>query len=614
MPTSTILEAPTMGSASIDVFAADLQPEGQTIWSGTEDLFALLTSQPDQWNVNPRLPFLSMPFLNQGYVEEQQQMSSTGSSSRAREAMQHLSDVVQDLSVTLSRDVASSGVTSEFLDLCLSTYFSQFELVFPLLHKPTFRIKECTAPLLLNMLALGSLFVVSDGARARGEALWRLAHTAVATSWHSMLEQTPGGDHGKGVQLVLTALLGQAYAVLSSNRSIRLTSHVFHGLGFYWARQAGIALESTLPFVNWPSDQSTAEEVSATWKSWAAREVRKRALLGHYILDGLIAQSSGFSNSARHTANNMRLPCSDEAFAAASASEWLAVCGPRVRHRAPSIRELLNQLFEPSTQFTREMLPHMTIPALLEALQSLIPEVHEAGGTTIGVPDKSSIARALWKVYDCQISQPQRPEWAGTDLSIRWHIVCISLDVEPSALICGLCERWGVDQDLYGTGVLPPDTNVLSAKWSDSASARRAVLHAACVLDQVQRLTLGKVQSLHLPLALLTSAAVLIAFRASKSSKNVIPESICWRTVCHSEQLPSLEGAVLEGKAASTTAFLRTGTVGQGIPTTTRNVSQDVNTVQTVLQMLASTWGVAREMCALVQQLDDVSQRSGLYD
>jgi hypothetical protein len=49
----------------------------------------------------------------------------------------------------------------------------------------------------------------------QGDALWRLAHTAVATSWHSMINQRGEYDSCGGVQLVLTAFLSQVYAALS---------------------------------------------------------------------------------------------------------------------------------------------------------------------------------------------------------------------------------------------------------------------------------------------------------------------------------------------------------------------------------------------------------------
>lgn len=67
-------------------------------------------------------------------------------------------------SFNLAREVESIGVTSDFLDICLKTFFDRFVPVFPVSHQPTFSLKDCSSPLLLNMVVLGSVFVASDDA------------------------------------------------------------------------------------------------------------------------------------------------------------------------------------------------------------------------------------------------------------------------------------------------------------------------------------------------------------------------------------------------------------------------------------------------------------------
>jgi hypothetical protein len=51
------------------------------------------------------------------------------------------------------------GLTSVFLDGCLHMFFTQFAPNFPVVHRPTFVFKDWTSPLLLNAIALGSLFM-----------------------------------------------------------------------------------------------------------------------------------------------------------------------------------------------------------------------------------------------------------------------------------------------------------------------------------------------------------------------------------------------------------------------------------------------------------------------
>jgi hypothetical protein len=78
-------------------------------------------------------------------------------------------------------------------------FFVRFIPTFPVLHRATFVFRECTQPLLLNAMAIGSLYLGPKSSIAKvtypssshyfnklnilqGEALWRLAHVAVTTS------------------------------------------------------------------------------------------------------------------------------------------------------------------------------------------------------------------------------------------------------------------------------------------------------------------------------------------------------------------------------------------------------------------------------------------------
>lgn len=64
---------------------------------------------------------------------------------------------MQSSSVTAA--VKSTSITSVFLDECLHMFFVRFVPTFPILHRPTFVFRECTHPLLLNAIAIGSLYL-----------------------------------------------------------------------------------------------------------------------------------------------------------------------------------------------------------------------------------------------------------------------------------------------------------------------------------------------------------------------------------------------------------------------------------------------------------------------
>ncbi|KAI7286932.1 hypothetical protein KC345_g918 [Hortaea werneckii] len=106
-------------------------------------------------------------------------------------------------------------LTPQSLDNSLHAFFAKFNPILPVVHWPTFVYRQCSAPLLLNAIALGSLFLGTDEATATGERLWRLAHTAIATLWHDMIGQRREHDTFSGLELLLAALLSQVYAAFS---------------------------------------------------------------------------------------------------------------------------------------------------------------------------------------------------------------------------------------------------------------------------------------------------------------------------------------------------------------------------------------------------------------
>ena len=55
--------------------------------------------------------------------------------------------------------VEANSITSVFLDECLHMFFVRFIPTFPVLHRATFVFRDCMHPLLLNAVAIGSLYL-----------------------------------------------------------------------------------------------------------------------------------------------------------------------------------------------------------------------------------------------------------------------------------------------------------------------------------------------------------------------------------------------------------------------------------------------------------------------
>jgi hypothetical protein len=340
---------------------------------------------------------------------------------------------MQSSSVTAAAE--SSSINSIFLDECLHMFFVRFIPTFPVLHRATFIFRDCIHPLLLNAIAIGSLYLGPKEAVAKGEVLWRLAHTAVATSWQTLITHKGPYDTCQGVQLVITALLGQVYGSLSKNRAIRTMSQAFHAQGFTWANYCGMFDAEPYSTDDLPFNNATKTEKEYQWRVWVAREIQHRALLAHYMLDGLIAQMSGKATSVRHASNQLRLPSSEAAFAAGTAEEWLNLMHAQPASKA-TFRNLFRLFFSPvdDHHWLGQSLSGFSLRVVLEGLQSLLSDCDEDGEAAVGVPSKTEICRALARIYDNITPNMSLYSVDRLETLLRWHAICLDAVIDSSVL------------------------------------------------------------------------------------------------------------------------------------------------------------------------------------
>lgn len=195
------------------------------MWPDSEDLFQSIFSNQfnESWQLPPgTLPLPSTPFTlagqTVGFVPNTIAQSSpsnyrdvnlVNNNPRSNEgqlrsgdnqtAVFGVSQMVSSYSSSLTAAVESKSITSVFLDECLHMFFDRFIPIFPIMHRSTFVYRDCSHSLLLNAIALGSLYLGPTDSVAKGEALWRLAHTAVATSWQSLITHRGPYDVCPGV-------------------------------------------------------------------------------------------------------------------------------------------------------------------------------------------------------------------------------------------------------------------------------------------------------------------------------------------------------------------------------------------------------------------------------
>ncbi|KAE8388312.1 C2H2 type zinc finger domain protein [Aspergillus alliaceus] len=578
------------------------------IWPDSENLFQSIMSSDttDQWQMPlGALPFPPviqdinlMSFGSPNSFDDRSSSIGAIPSGGSHQAVRDVTEMVTSSSSSVTAAIKATSITSVFLDECLHMFFVRFIPTFPILHRATFVFRECTHPLLLNAMALGSLYLGPKDSVAKGEALWRLAHTAVATSWQSLISHRGPYDACKGVQLLITALLGQIYGALSKNRLIRTTSQVFRPLGFFWARHCGMLGSEPFSKESLPFPNASMEEKEQKWRTWAAREIQQRALLAYHIHDGLVAQMSGDGTSTRHVANPLSLPSSEAAFDASSADEWLVHMNSQ-RPDQPSFRLVFRSLFPPVSSFRPldYQLSAFALRVVLEGLQSLVSDSDEDDLVAVGVPSRSDVKRALAQVHETvsmsiHLSSPERLE-----VLLRWHTICLDTMINSTVLGRYVCTRYDIAQHVSGgSRTVKPGFDM--TKWVNTSDARRALLHAIAIQDIIEQLPRGRAHVIHMPSSLFAAATIYVVFSLAGIATINLPHTIVWQDALLSHADLNLGCDNIRSSAGSETRrFVEEGQTysppGLGA---VRNLLYEMNSMQKLFRCLISQWGIAHDM------------------
>lgn len=481
-------------------------------------------------------------------------------------------------------------------------FFMNFVPSFPVVHRPTFVFRDSTHPLLLNAIALGSLFMCQKENALKGEILWRLAHTAVATSWNTLIEHQGPYDACSGVQLVLTALLGQVYAIFSTNVTLRRTAQTFHSLGFYWARECGMYADSEDSELLADANLSH-EEINRRWRRWAAEENQLRALLGHYVLDGQIAHYTGGPTCQRHSSNYLRLPCDNAVFEALTAEEWI-LRTRAVPWRLTTFADLFNVLFSSQLEnhYLSTCIPVFTANVLLEGLKSFVLESNDAKGRIVGVPDKEEILNALGKMHQCIMASEQMSPIDRCNTLLRWHSICLDAATDSITLCRQMCDEYRIKQNIFGGKKHRRQSHINLSVWVNTTEAKRALLHAHAIWHTLQDLPLGRPHAIHVPASIFSAAIIYCAYCIAGVPVVQVPIVNNWQDIMSND---------LDTNAATQSSddiYVRQYLTKQVDASSlkggeTRNLLYDMNSVPGYLRSLSRPWGIATILAEILEQL-----------
>ncbi|KAL4982741.1 cytochrome P450 [Aspergillus falconensis] len=574
------------------------------LWPDSEQLLQnIMSIDPNIWQQPLALTPSTLAVLDTPgeFMENRYQQSPANSiiADDGRQAVQSLNSLISDTFTKVTAPASLTGLTSRFLDGSLHMFFENIIPMFPIFHRPTFVFRDCAPPLLLNAIALGALFLGSQDAIDKADGLWRLAHTAVATSWHSMISRRRPSDSYAGVELIQTVLLSQIYAALSKNRTFRTTSQVFHGLGIHWASHCGMYDAANAVTLPRPADSADAKREA--WYRWIAQETMLRTLLGLYIVDGVVSQFSGNPTFARHTANPLLLPSCDEVFNAPSADDWIQLMqqNPAVQTRFCDVYHSLFQgslgSISGSSLYDVSLFHHKVV---LEGIRCLVSEMNRINPPPVGLPSKQDLMSVLRKLRQHILNSHRLTPTDRLAALLQWHSVCLDTVVSTARGTRRMCHLFRIKQCIFG-GSQREESQINPTRWAQSAAGRATLLHAINMQAIAAQLPIGMAYDVNIPGALFAAATTYTSFTLAGVSKIIYPATINWDTALMALQVDAATLSADEDGMQYTLDFVAGTFDPLGIPRdkyVIRDLSYDLTAMRTLLRGLSLQWGVAVEM------------------
>jgi hypothetical protein len=351
------------------------------------------------------------------------------------------------------------------------------------------------------------------------------------------------------------------------------------------------------------------------WKAWAAKEVHRRGLLGHYILDGQLAYLSGQSACGLHVTNPLYLSACSRAFEAQSEEEWLQVLAEEPSERI-SFREIYCCLFttgdlQPdANRRLRLVRMPLDVRVILACLHAVARDSRKAqlAESIMGVPSQQQVRRALLRFYDLLTGAWPLNRAERSELMMCWHFVCIDTLCESIELLDQLCRHYTIPAPVFKTR--SSQLNLFKALlWAqESLDAKSSLLHATAVHDIIDQLPLNSLQSFWTPMPILAVLVIYAIFRLGGISSVSVPPIVYWQSTMVDDNIDRGGGRDNQDIATKKTWMFLTS--GLGAPNyaigPARNLPFEMKKLTSTLHFLAGQWGIALEMEEMVLRFDNV--------
>ncbi|KAK9454031.1 hypothetical protein V1511DRAFT_517914 [Dipodascopsis uninucleata] len=232
-------------------------------------------------------------------------------------------------SIGLFRPFRSTTFPSlENFNICISLYFSNFNIAFPVVHRYTFDNARSLWLISLALAATGSAFLTVPEQMQFYEAFQEFLRRAII-----YVIEYGDYDHLEFSQVLFLSMVGlsQGQKVLRSKSGPSQT--LLYNL----------LLRDDFPDSNEMSVSSFVKDKKQTWMRWIRQETKRRLLYCSWIVDSLLALQSNISPQMMGVVLEVQLPCLDALWDASNEETWERLF--QVQEPMPSLNKALQSLY-----------------------------------------------------------------------------------------------------------------------------------------------------------------------------------------------------------------------------------------------------------------------------
>ena len=373
----------------------------------------------------------------------------------------------------------------EFLLYGLKMFFKKFNMVFPVIHTPTFRLSTEDPALLLTLCAVGSLFSSSTLASKKYIGRFNRLNQFLNQKWEERRSLNTN-DGVADLAIIKPYLIAKMFALVSgSANNLNQINDQRENTAQWQATLASHA--SRISSRLFESDnQPSSEEIARAWHGWAYNQEILRALRGLQILDSEVSNLFGTAPLTQDGISDLPSIAPDELFQAWNADAWYSLLSTKYKSYDARAGSPIGRLVENGPITRTRYVSRFSAYANLEHINANILESRVSGNLQ---SDISSLEPILLDFYTKALQVPRSRDNDPFKLSILWHATWLNL----------LCDYHTLEACFSkpGSRISPREAILKTREWAASENAKRCLMHAEMIHRYVQQLQLMDEPAIH---------------------------------------------------------------------------------------------------------------------